>query len=376
MNTPTLRISIFALWMVGLALMAQAQEVPAIQFEETSHDFGTQERGAPTEHTFVFTNVSDEPISLQRVKASCGCTTPSYTREAVQPGEKGEIKVKYDSNRIGRFTKSITVTYQDGVRPVVLYIKGKIEKSNSQAQIQQVYKRPMGNLAFDELVQNFGTLDSDKRSASVFRVRNNGSMPIKLGYEDQKNPEFDVAFSTRELTPGQTATITITAVGERFAEMGPFSRQLAINTSDQAMPEKTLSVSGVVNKVYTAEELAQLPNIEFEATSYQAGKVISGEKVVYAYKFTNTGQEDLIIESVKASCGCTATAPKDKVIPGGSSSEIRATFNTRGRRGKQAKSITVRSNDPDQGVIVLRLTAEVEADPFHMGNQGPAEGSN
>ena len=87
-------------------------------------------------------------------------------------------------------------------------------------------------------------------------------------------------------------------------------------------------------------------------------------------------KEDLVLDNVKASCGCTATAPKDKIVKAGQTSEIVATFNSRGRRGQQNKSITVRSNDPDKPAVILRLKVNVEQDPFHQNNLGPATGSN
>ena len=123
------------------------------------------------------------------------------------------------------------------------------------------------------------------------------------------------------------------------------------------------------------EDLAKLPNIEFETLEYDAGKVLEGEKVNYAFKFTNSGSDPLELKSVKASCGCTATAPKDMVIAGGATSEIVATFDSRGRKGAQTKTITVRSNDPDQATVILRLKVEVERDPFHVGGFGPSSGS-
>lgn len=373
-----LRLLVCILLGLVWGLNMQAQGGAKIKFEETTHQFGDLDKGAPAEHAFVFTNTSEEPITLTRVKASCGCTTPAWTREPVAPGETGEIKVKYNTNRVGPFTKTVTVNYgEKGERPIVLYIKGKVN-SNASAdpKMASVYKRPMGNLAFDELIQNFGTVDSDQEATVSFKVRNNGPMPISIKVDAAENPELKVTFPGGQLSPGQTGLIRVTAVGERFEEPGAFTKRITLSTNDQAMPQKTLTVNGTLNKVYSEAELAAMPNIEFEAIEYDAGKIISGEKVTHAYQFTNTGKDDLIIESVKASCGCTATAPKDKIVKGGETSEIVATFNSQGRRGMQQKSITVRSNDPDNGVVVLRLKAEVEQDPFHMEGVGPAEGQN
>ncbi len=163
-------------------------------------------------------------------------------------------------------------------------------------------------------------------------------------------------------------------VGENFLSVGAFTKSVRIPTSDEATGEITLTLVGNLNKVYTEEELALMPNIEFEQTAYNAGTVIEGENVEVKYAFINTGKSDLIIESVKASCGCTASAPKDTVIPPGGTSEIQANFNSRGREGVQNKSITVRTNDPDQATVILRLMVEVERDPFHVGGGAPAIG--
>jgi hypothetical protein len=369
-----LRLLVFILLGTLWSLNVQAQDDAQINFEKTTHEFGQLEKGAPAEFAFSFTNTSDGPVTLTRVKASCGCTTPSWTREPVAPGETGEIKVKYNTTRVGPFTKTVTVNYgEEGTRPVILYIKGNVSSGPSVAEVANVYQRPMGNLAFDELVRSVGTVDSDKEGTATFKVRNNGPMPISLTVDVKENPAMRITFPGEALKPGDTGEITVTAIGERFTEFGSFSERLVLNTNDQAMPQKVLTVNGTVNKVFTEAELNRMPHAAFEVIEYDAGKIISGEKVTYAYQFTNTGKDDLLIESVKASCGCTATAPKDKVVKGGATSEIVATFDSRGRKGVQQKSITVRTNDPDNEVLVLRLRAEVEEDPFHAGSLGPAE---
>lgn len=355
-----------------IGLNAQAQEDRKIKFNETTHEFGKLKKGDPAEHTFVFTNTSKELVSLSRVKASCGCTTPSWTRDPIKPGETGEIKVKYNSARIGPFTKTVTVTYDSLEKPVVLYIKGNVE--NTEVQDVTLYRHNLGGLSFDRINQSIGVLDSDKEKELDFKVKNVSPQKIAFTGKYDKEMMFDVVPDRMELLPGEHTTVRINILGERFITPGTFSKQIVIYTDEAENPGKKLQINGSLNKVYSEEELASLPHIKFEVTEYDGGTVISGEKVVYAYKFTNTGKDDLVIESVKASCGCTATAPKDKVIPGGGSSEIVATFDSRGRSGPQSKSITVRSNDPDTPTVMLRLKVEVEQDPFHQGGFGPASG--
>lgn len=100
---------------------------PEITFEETSHDFGTVQKGDDCTHEFKFKNTGKEPLILANCQASCGCTTPSCPKEPIAPGASGSIKVKYDSNRVGVFTKTVTVTSNAKNSPVTLSIKGKVD---------------------------------------------------------------------------------------------------------------------------------------------------------------------------------------------------------------------------------------------------------
>ncbi|MEL6591500.1 MAG: DUF1573 domain-containing protein [Bacteroidota bacterium] len=351
-----------------LAAPSWAQQDTKIKFEKTTHDFGTLEKGAKCEYTFQFTNVSENPIKLGRVKASCGCTTPSYTKEEVAPGSTGTIHVKYNSQRVGAFNKTVTVTYDSVERPIVLYIKGRV---NNVEDPYAAYPNKLGNLAFDKINHNLGTIGSDEDQTIEFKVANIGPQPIAFG-KAEAEMMYDIEFADETLIPGQKSTFTVTVHGGRYINMGNFTNVLTLNTDDANQPAKAINLSGNVEKRYSEEEMAMMPNIEFVNTTYDAGKVLEGEKVEISFAFTNTGQTDLEITNVKASCGCTASAPKDKLIKPGDSSEITAVFNSRGRQGIQNKSITVRSNDPDNPTIVLRLKVEVEKDPFHVGSDGPA----
>lgn len=117
--------TLFFLAIAGNAVFAQQELVTTskIKFDKTEHDFGKQPQGKPVSYEFVFVNTGTKPLILTDVKASCGCTTPSWTKEPVMPGKKGTIKAQYNMSKEGDFRKSITVTTADG-ETIVLYIKG------------------------------------------------------------------------------------------------------------------------------------------------------------------------------------------------------------------------------------------------------------
>ncbi|MFK7972651.1 MAG: DUF1573 domain-containing protein [Bacteroidia bacterium] len=347
--------------------LAAQGDAPArkINFDKTTHEFGEVENGDPTETTFTFTNTSDVPVTLENVRASCGCTTPKWTREAVAPGKTGEIAVKYNSFRTGKFTKSITVKYDSVERPIVLYIKGNVNAPKPKDV--DIYKDKAGSLSFDRVDVNIGSFNSDQEQAIEFLVKNTSDKTITFtGKYEAKDMIKDVKPSLYQLAPGDKGTVKVSINGSYFDKTETFSTEVVVDTDDPEGAKKTLRISGRVNRVYSADELAKMPNIEFKKTVYTGGEVIEGEKLKATFAFTNTGGSDLVIESVKASCGCTATEPKDKIVKPGETSEILATFDSRGRPGKQNKSITVRTNDPDSGAIMLRLECEVVRDPFHQ----------
>ena len=98
-------------------------------FESETIDYGTIEQNSDGNRTFVFTNTGDSPITITKVIGSCGCTVPTAPTEAILPGEKGEIKVRYDTKRTGVFNKSVKITSNAETSLKIVHIKGKVIKS-------------------------------------------------------------------------------------------------------------------------------------------------------------------------------------------------------------------------------------------------------
>lgn len=119
---------LFILLVSGFKIFAQPSESPKsplIAFEKTTIDYGTIKKGSEPLRTFTFKNSGNEPLIITNAKGSCGCTVPTYPKEAILPGESSKIEVRYDTNRIGKFTKNVTVTTNDGSN-TVLTIEGEV----------------------------------------------------------------------------------------------------------------------------------------------------------------------------------------------------------------------------------------------------------
>ena len=121
-----------------IAIQAKAQElnpdsiVPIFKFEEDVIDYGDIAENSDGNRVFKFKNVGKTPLIISQVKGSCGCTVPTKPEEPIMPGEMGEIKVKYATNRIGAFSKTVTITSNASEQTKVLRVKGRVLKGESE----------------------------------------------------------------------------------------------------------------------------------------------------------------------------------------------------------------------------------------------------
>jgi hypothetical protein len=106
----------------------------AIQWASQEFNYGSVPSGTKVTHQFRFTNTGSEPLVLTRVKASCGCTTPSYSTEPVAPGEEGYIDVAFNTTgKQGVQNKSVTVTGNfEGNITQMLRISGEVTPAEAQ----------------------------------------------------------------------------------------------------------------------------------------------------------------------------------------------------------------------------------------------------
>ena len=111
-----------------ISFSLNAQE---FKFEKETINYGKIDKGSNGERTFVFTNVGDAPLIIKNIQSSCGCTVPKKPEKPIMPGEKGEIKVSYDTKRVGGFSKSITIFSNAKNARKVIKIKGLVSKEIS-----------------------------------------------------------------------------------------------------------------------------------------------------------------------------------------------------------------------------------------------------
>lgn len=99
--------------------------VAKMSFAEAEYNFGEVDEGAVVNHTFQFVNTGKVPLIISAARSTCGCTVPEWPKDPIQPGESGEIKVKFDStNKTNAQTKPITITANTYPSETKVILKG------------------------------------------------------------------------------------------------------------------------------------------------------------------------------------------------------------------------------------------------------------
>jgi len=360
----------------------QAQASPdkptkLIEFSKVEHDFGKikeEDRTAATR--FSFKNVSKEPVRVVDVKASCGCTAPSWSKEPVAPGKEGFVEAQYNAwGRPGAFTKTLTVrvrSEKDTTREetYVLTIKGEVIPRPKGPE--DWYPTKVGALRFGPANHvSFGTIKTNERKTLYATVYNDSDKPIELREFVEVPKHVKVFFKTPKgtlpnyvLPPKDTVQIGVEYDAGAAGDYGFVYHLLKLRTNDAIEADKPFYITANIEEYFgelTEEALAEAPRVQFDATEYNYGKIKAGEKVTHEFRLTNAGKKPLLIRKVKASCGCTAAMPEKSDLKPGESTTIKVVFDSTGRAGRDSKSVTVITNDPRQPTTNLIIQGEIEA---------------
>lgn len=341
-----------------------AQGQPKINFEKTEHNFGSflEATGVQTT-TFKFKNTGTTPLILNNVKASCGCTTPKWTRDPVAPNGSGEITVSYDpKNRPGAFTKTVTVGSNAENSSVILTISGQVEQK--EKTLAEKYPREIGTLRAETNHISFAQLKQNAVETKDLELINDTDKPVKV--ELQTVPSHLTVKVTPETIPAKGKGIMSVTYNAKIADTYGFaSHRIYLSLDGSKDYKNSVGVSATIEEDFsqlTPAQLASAPVAQFNVLDFDFGDMKQGDKKEYTFNLTNSGKSDLQIRNVRSSCGCTAVAPSKKVVAPGETVPIKVTFDSRGKRGRQSKTITVITNDPKNPTSTLRISSNVNAE--------------
>ncbi|MFK7952976.1 MAG: DUF1573 domain-containing protein [Ekhidna sp.] len=348
----------FSILFVFLFSLGFSQE--KLSFDNLTHNFGElEEENGPAEHTFYFVNNGDGPIQITRVKASCGCTTPGWTKEEVMPGDSGFVKAKYNPrNRPGKFTKSLRITSTDASANKTLYINGFVKPKVKTPE--EEYPVVLGDLRVKYRALNFGKITTKEPVEKLFDIYNASDSVVKFNAEDMNVPEhITVSLVQSFLNPKEVGKLSVVYDPIAKNDFGYVSDAISIGTNEEA----EMSIMGTIEEYFpiaTAEELDKAPKLNLTDRSIDFGKVKRGEFVKIDVTLENTGKSKLNFRAIKANCGCITYDLKSQNLKKGKSQTLKLTIDTSELRGNQYKIVTLFSNDPVSPTQIVTLKGKVE----------------
>jgi len=356
---------------VGVSLFGQ----PIMKLSVTEHDFGTfkEEAGRQT-FNFVVTNTGGAPLVIQNIVASCGCTTPEWTKEPIASGAKGMITAIYDpKDRPGQFNKTLSVYTNSDPNIVVLTIKGEVIAR--EKTVEELFTFPVGSVRFESNHLAFTNVKKTEKKIRVMQIVNTSKDPVKVEF-DQLPPHLALRTDPEILKPGQKGIVEGTYDANKNGAWGNVSDLVKIKLNGVLQENVYYYISANLVEDFSnlsREQLENAPVFQLQTTTVDLGKISGNTANDVAFKFTNTGKSDLLIRMVRSSCGCTAVqqGPQGIGIKPGETSAIKATFNSGSYSGRVTKAIYVYTNDPKNSEVVLMLNADVQQ-PSQAQGQQPA----
>ena len=351
---------------LGYTLNAQLSEAK-IQLLETEHDFGKfkEEAGRQT-YDFEVTNTGKDPLVIQNIVASCGCTTPEWTRSPIPAGGKGKVTAIYDpKDRPGPFNKTLSVYSNAKPEVVVLTIKGEVVPR--EKTIEELFTFPVGAVRFESNHLAFTNIKKTEKKIRVMQIVNTSDKDAKVEFENLP-PHLQIKATPMTLKPGQKGMIEGTYDATKNAGWGNVSDMVKVKINDVVQQNVYYYVSANLVEDFSSlskDDMLNAPVFRISSNTYDLGKIKGSTQNDVEFKFKNEGKRDLIIRHIRSTCGCTAVQQGNQGIgiKPGESSSIKATFNSGGYTGKVTKAIYVYTNDPKNSEIVLMINAEVEQQP-------------
>lgn len=356
-----LRVALVAIACVA-TLSAAAQG--SLRFTRSVWDFGTiREADGKVSCSFEYVNRGNQPVVIDQVNVSCGCTTPEFSRKPIKAGERGQLKVTFDpTNRAGEFSKDITVFTGGRRHRTTLRITGNVIARTKT--VEELYPTAVGDcgLRIDARTLPFSFVTQGERKNLFLNYINTSSRPLRVTLRQTRQSGYLRHDFPLSIAAGASGRVTFSySVPRSSGYFGELSDSFEI-VVEGCENEVQLSTSGYAIERFEIPNNELAPKAEFERQLLKFGEVERESKpVTVAVRLTNSGHEPLIVRSVRSSheaIGCSLVA--GSTVAPSKSVEVRLTVDpAKLDYGRTIESITLIINDPERPMRQLRVTGVV-----------------
>ena len=348
--------------LTAVAMMAQQ---PVITFEKTEHDFGKiNEADGRVSTVFEFKNEGMVPLILSNVRASCGCTTPTWTKEPIEPGKTGTITVTYNPNgRPGRFQKTVTITSNASEATKRVYIKGEVIPK--AAKPANKYTISVGALSMKSKTLDLGTIKKGESKSGELEYANLTKEDHHVELATNAADAFLISQVTlADVKADQTGKFVFAIDSKNPKLYGPQEAYafVVIDGKKEIDEAHKLTIKANVVEDFsglTVEQKQQAPIIEVPA-EYNAGKVVKGKNLKFYFPIKNIGANPLEIRRVYAA-DKALNVKQPKAVKSGKKSNVSVEINTKNMTpGAYGREVVVITNDYLNPIKRVKINFVVE----------------
>lgn len=353
-----------SIFFAAVASVLQCFAAQDLDWVEYTHDFGAiNEEAGPVSCELKFVNRGDEPVVVVGASASCGCTTPRFSRSSVAPGDTGVVHVTFDpQGRPGRFAKKVKVNTADADGATIsssLMIKGVVV--GASATIRSRYPVEAGPLRLRNTTIPFGQVTKNRQASAFLEAYNPTADTIRPTFGDAANG-FVPRMVEGVIPPGQQGTIAVVFMSDRNPLYGIVTDSIPFYATPQSQP-LMLDVVAIVEEDFSRmspQARAKAPQAKLDPYTLDLGVVdASAGPIKGTFKIVNRGDTPMMIRRIYTTDpGVTVIQAPDKikkhksgevtieVDPGQFPSEL---INAR---------LQVITNDPAQPMHTLRIVGQ------------------
>lgn len=338
---------------------------PVITFEKTEHDFGKiQEADGRVSTIFTFKNEGMAPLVLSNVRASCGCTTPTWTKEPVEPGQTGSITVTYNPNgRPGRFQKTVTITSNATEPTKKVYIKGEVIPK--PAKPVNKFTIQMGDMSLKSKVIDLGIVKRGELKSGEIEYANLTQADHQVELATNPAETFiGNQITLAKVKPNETGKFIFVLDSKAAKIYGPlevYAYVVVDGKKDISEPYKLTIKADIVEDFsnMSVEQKQKAPIIE-TLTEQTASNIAAGKVVKFVFPIKNIGVNPLEIRRIYTT-EKALTIKSPKAIKSGKKGMVTVDINTKGlEKGAYSRELVIISNDYQNPIKRVRLNFTVE----------------
>lgn len=348
--------------MLACGLSYAQEQQSALLFETYEWDFGEiEEADGVVQHTFRFMNVSQDPIQIDNIATSCGCTTVQYSVEPIQGGEQGELTVSFDPARTdGRVLREVEVFTKDRRNYASLMIMATVNPV--PMGLEQLYPHLLeGTIKTNALRCTFGYVTQGESMTKVVRIANVGNKTVKLSTVTTGNRYGMSVDCPESIAPEEVKSIKITysiPTGRKYFGM---ARDSVWVVADGTKSQQPITVNALRVEKFSNKENGPKPVLRIEPSYVDFGEKAPGKIYKKTITIGNTGNADLIFRNVEPMEGTAISIESGQVIKPGKELKVTvAVTNSSQPHTTTMGSINLTTNDPTRPFRELRLQVDTK----------------